>query len=91
MSALDELRPLLGRLRASCADGDGEIATALERLETKGCLTSRMGDPTDARGGKPRRYEMPRTLVQLYEAKQLGRKTGIGIYDYSGEKPTPTR
>jgi DNA-binding PadR family transcriptional regulator len=34
----------------------GALYTALERLERKGCLTSRMGDPTDERGGKPRRY-----------------------------------
>jgi 3-hydroxybutyryl-CoA dehydrogenase len=33
------------------------------------------------------RYRMPRTLKLLYENKQLGRKTGIGIYDYRGEKP----
>jgi DNA-binding PadR family transcriptional regulator len=34
----------------------GALYTALERLEGKGCLKSRMGDPTDERGGKPRRY-----------------------------------
>ena len=34
----------------------GALYTALERLEAKACLRSRMGDPTDARGGKPRRY-----------------------------------
>ena len=34
----------------------GALYTALERLEGKGCLKSRMGDPTDDRGGKPRRY-----------------------------------
>ena len=34
----------------------GALYTALERLEAKGCLKSRMGDPTDERGGKPRRY-----------------------------------
>jgi PadR family transcriptional regulator PadR len=34
----------------------GALYTALERLETKGCLRSRMGGPTDDRGGKPRRY-----------------------------------
>jgi PadR family transcriptional regulator PadR len=34
----------------------GALYTALERLESKGCLKSRMGDPTDERGGKPRRY-----------------------------------
>lgn len=34
----------------------GALYTALERLEAKGYLKSRMGDPTDDRGGKPRRY-----------------------------------
>jgi len=34
----------------------GALYTALERLEAKGCLRSRMGDATDERGGKPRRY-----------------------------------
>ena len=34
----------------------GALYTALERLEAKACLRSRMGDATDERGGKPRRY-----------------------------------
>jgi 3-hydroxybutyryl-CoA dehydrogenase len=34
-----------------------------------------------------RRYEMPQSLIQLTDAKQLGRKSNIGIYDYSGETP----
>lgn len=34
----------------------GALYTALDRLEAKGCVESRMGDPTDDRGGKPRRY-----------------------------------
>jgi DNA-binding PadR family transcriptional regulator len=34
----------------------GALYTALERLEAKAYLRSRMGDPTDDRGGKPRRY-----------------------------------
>ena len=34
------------------------------------------------------RYRIPRTLEQLFRAKQLGRKSGIGIFDYSGETPT---
>ena len=34
-----------------------------------------------------RRYEMPKTLLQLTQANQLGRKSGIGIFDYSGENP----
>ena len=34
----------------------GALYTGLERLETKGCLKSRMGDPSEERGGKARRY-----------------------------------
>jgi DNA-binding PadR family transcriptional regulator len=34
----------------------GALYTALERLEAKGCLSSSMAHPNDARGGKPRRY-----------------------------------
>ena len=34
----------------------GALYTGLDRLEAKGCLRSRMGDPSDERGGKARRY-----------------------------------
>jgi DNA-binding PadR family transcriptional regulator len=34
----------------------GALYTALERLEAKGCLRSRMDDASDERGGRPRRY-----------------------------------
>ncbi|MBY0494177.1 MAG: PadR family transcriptional regulator [Cyanobacteria bacterium] len=34
----------------------GALYTGLDRLEAKGCLKSRMGDPTEERGGKARRY-----------------------------------
>jgi len=33
------------------------------------------------------RYEMPPTLVQLTDAGELGRKSGKGIFDYSGDAP----
>jgi 3-hydroxybutyryl-CoA dehydrogenase len=33
------------------------------------------------------RYTMPKTLIQLTDAKQLGRKSKIGIFDYSSETP----
>jgi PadR family transcriptional regulator, regulatory protein PadR len=34
----------------------GALFTSLERLEAKGLLTSRMGDPTPQRGGRAKRY-----------------------------------
>lgn len=34
----------------------GALYTALERLEAKGCLRSRMGDPSPERGGRAKRY-----------------------------------
>ena len=34
----------------------GALYTALERLETKGCLRSRLGEPLAERGGRARRY-----------------------------------
>jgi DNA-binding PadR family transcriptional regulator len=34
----------------------GALYTALERLETKGCLRSRVGDPLPERGGRARRF-----------------------------------
>ena len=34
----------------------GALYTGLDRLEAKGCLKSRMGDATDDRGGKAKRY-----------------------------------
>ena len=34
----------------------GALYTALERLEAKACVRSRMGDPTPERGGRARRY-----------------------------------
>jgi len=33
----------------------GALYTGLDRLESKGCLKSRMGDPSEERGGKARR------------------------------------
>jgi len=34
----------------------GAVHTSLERLETKGLLSSRLGEPVAVRGGRPRRY-----------------------------------
>lgn len=34
----------------------GALQSALHRMEDKGFLTSRLGDPNEQRGGKPKRY-----------------------------------
>ena len=34
----------------------GALYTCLDRLEAKGCLRSRMGEATEERGGKAKRY-----------------------------------
>ena len=34
----------------------GALYTGLDRLESKGCLKSRMGEATEERGGKAKRY-----------------------------------
>ncbi len=40
----------------------GALYTVLERLESKGYLSSRMSDPTPERGGRSRRYYKVTTL-----------------------------
>ena len=68
-------------IRAELADragrnvAPGALYTALERLETKGLITSRMGDPTPQRGGRAKRHvsvtaagmEALRRALQAYE------------------------
>ena len=42
--------------RAGRTVAPGALYTTLERLETKGLITSRMGDPTPQRGGRATRH-----------------------------------
>src|SRR5215218_4877838 len=42
--------------RARRAVAPGALYTALERLETKGLITSRMSNPTPRRGGRAKRH-----------------------------------
>ena len=42
--------------RAGRSVAPGAMYTALERLETKGLVTSRMGEPTPQRGGRAKRH-----------------------------------
>jgi PadR family transcriptional regulator PadR len=51
VSIRSEIRKCTGRERAP-----GALYTTLDRLEEKGLVRSRMGDPTPERGGRPKRY-----------------------------------
>ena len=42
--------------RAGRTVAPGALYTALERLEAKGLIVSRMGDPTPQRGGRSKRF-----------------------------------
>jgi DNA-binding PadR family transcriptional regulator len=59
----------------------GAIYTACDRLERRGFLTSFLGEPTPARGGKRKRYYRLRTpgLVALraIQAAQAGMMRGL--------------
>lgn len=49
----------------------GAIFTTLERLEARGLVTSRLGDASPTRGGRPRRY---------YRLSAEGRRTVASQY-----------
>jgi PadR family transcriptional regulator PadR len=48
---LEQIEEQTGRTMAR-----GAVYTALDRLESKGCLRSRLGEPVPERGGRARRY-----------------------------------
>jgi PadR family transcriptional regulator, regulatory protein PadR len=50
----------------------GALYTALDRLETKGCLTSRVSEPLAERGGRARRYftVTPAAIQSLKASRQ---------------------
>jgi DNA-binding PadR family transcriptional regulator len=50
----------------------GSIYITLDRLETKGCLRSWLGDPTPERGGRAKRYYAlrPRAVEALKESRR---------------------
>ena len=50
----------------------GALYTALDRLETKGCLRSRVSEPLAERGGRSRRYfsVTPAAVGALKQSKQ---------------------
>ncbi len=67
VSVRDEIEARTGR-RVS----RGSVYITLDRLETKGYLTSRLGDPTAVRGGRAKRYYAlrPRAVAALQENRR---------------------
>src|SRR5215218_1567192 len=62
--------------RTTRAISPGALYTALDRLEKRGLVSSRLGDPTPERGGKRKRlYTVEpsgeRALADMYESMRL--------------------
>ena|SRR5687767_9546332 len=55
----------------------GALYTALERLEAKRAVTSRMGDPTPQRGGRAKRYVTVTPLGKEALARALQAYEGL--------------
>jgi PadR family transcriptional regulator PadR len=67
--------------RTGRAVARGALYTALERLQAKGCLRSAQRDPSDARGGRPRRYftVTARGLAALRTTQAALRRLSTGL------------
>jgi DNA-binding PadR family transcriptional regulator len=65
----------------------GALYTALDRLEEKGLLSSRMGDALPERGGRPRRYfkVTPKGLVALRASRRARLELWQGLDAQLGE------
>ena len=59
----------------------GALFATLDRLEGKGLLTSRLGDPTPGRGGKPKRYltVTPQGIAALRDARGAWARMSEGL------------
>jgi PadR family transcriptional regulator PadR len=73
---LEEIEAQSGRKVAR-----GALYTSLDRLETKGCLRSRLGEPLPERGGRARRYFTltPAALRALKESRLALRRLWRGV------------
>jgi PadR family transcriptional regulator PadR len=59
----------------------GALYTALDRLEAKGCLRSRVGEPIAERGGRARRYftVTPAAVRALKASRQAQQRLWNGL------------
>ena len=63
----------------------GAIYTALARLEARGLVQSRLGEPTPERGGKAKRFY--RVLAPGKRAAARAQAILLGLADRESEKP----
>jgi DNA-binding PadR family transcriptional regulator len=63
------------------------VYAALERLESKGLVISRLGEPTAERGGKARTYFTPTVagLKEAREARDTLMRLSKGLSSWEGE------
>jgi PadR family transcriptional regulator PadR len=71
------------RARAGRDVSPGAVFTTLERLEGRGLVTSRYGDPTPERGGRRKRYYRLRAEGRraLAHALETERRVAAGLED----------
>jgi DNA-binding PadR family transcriptional regulator len=83
VSIRQEIRVRIGRTVSP-----GALYTTLDRLENKGLLISRMGDPTTNRGGRAKRFYTVTSngTQRIAEAQAAFRKmlTGLGLLGVNG-------
>ena len=67
--------------RGSRRVSPGALYATLDRLEGKGVVTSRFGDPMPGRGGKPRRYltVTPEGITALQKARAAWQRLSEGL------------
>src|SRR4051812_16876502 len=87
---LEQIEEQTGRTMAR-----GALYTALDRLEAKGCLRSRLGDPLPERGGRARRhFTVPAAAIQaLKHSRPALLRLWGGLGENRGERggPPPRR
>jgi DNA-binding PadR family transcriptional regulator len=74
LAVRDELESVAGRSPSS-----GSLYTTLDRMERKGLVESLAGDPSPARGGRPRRYV--RVTAEGRELLTRSRSTLLALWD----------
>jgi DNA-binding PadR family transcriptional regulator len=81
LSVLKEMKDRAGRTVSR-----GSLYALFDRLEGKGVVVSRYGDPVPGRGGKPRRYlaVTPEGITALREARMAWHALSEGLGEILG-------